>query len=421
MKQDYFNEEITDIEQKSKKRKKKKGKMTFGKFILLVISLAVAALASFIITVKILVPDYDLKQLLPQKVVDIIEGDNKENAEASSTELTTKATTQTETTTQKLLNYFDSKEFKTDDSKAGNQLGNLLNGGKVGTDYNYIYHISKGKGIYRFVPSYEGYSRIYKTDHKLSSMNLRGDYIYFVDETKSKLKKLAKGASKPKTIAEDVKFTYVYDSDIYYITNENALCIMDVKKLEPTTLYFAADSELTLMGVSKHRVFFTVNNGSELEFYTIDNKGEEKATKFRENENPEERDKFVMENGFIYYIEKNDDNDYSIVRQKYGSEKVFALKNTKTNRSYPITDKNRLFYSTIKDNQLVLKEYNMNSKKTKIMLRSNDLDSESDKNMAQIFHGGEYDFIIGGGSYKASSNMTSSNNVMKFYKGNWSY
>ena len=421
MKQDYFDEEIT-----GKKPKKRKKKMTFGKFLVIVISLIVAALASFIITIKVLVPDYDLTQFLPKRAVQFVEEDIKGNTTTTetTTELTTQTTTETTTVKNELMNYFEFKEFKINEEKTGNQLGNLLNGGMVGTDYNYIYHISRGKGIYRITPSYEGYTRVYKTDHKLSSMNLRGDYIYFVDETKDRLKKLAKGASKPKTIAENVKFAYVYDSNVFFITTENALCVMDVKKLEPKTLYYSADSEMQLMGVSKHRVFFTVDNGQELVFYTIDIKGkEENPTKFRENEDPEQRNHFVMENGFIYYLEKNAEKEgrYDIIRQKFGSEKTFVLKQTKTNRSYPITDKNRLFYSTIEDDRLVMKEFNMNSKKTKTMLRSNELGDESEKNRAQIFHGGEYDFIIGGGSYKASSNLTSSTNIMKFYKGHWSY
>ncbi len=405
MKKDYFDDEIAGVKSKPKKRKKK---MTFGKFILILIALAVVALASFIITVKVLVPDYDLKQLIPQKAVDFVEEDIKGKT----------------TTTEKLMDYFEHKEMKSNGEKAGNQLGNLLNGGLVGTDTNYIYHISQGRGIYRITPSYEGYTRVYKTGHKLSSLNLRGEYIYFVDETKSRLKRLEKGSSKPETIAENVRFAYVYDSKVYFITNANALCVMDLKKLEPRTIYYSAENELKLVGISKKRVFFTVNNGNELEFLTIDNRArEEDASKFRANCSVEECDKFVMENGFLYYIEKNSESDgkYNIVRQKFGSEKTFVLKETRTNRCYPITDKNRLFYASIEDNQLVMKEFNMNSKKTKIMLRSNDLDGEDNDDMAQIFHGGEYDFIIGGNNYKASSNQTSSTNIMRFSGGSWSY
>jgi hypothetical protein len=52
------------------------------------------------------------------------------------------------------------------------------------------------------------------------------------------------------------------------------------------------------------------------------------------------------------------------------------------------------------------------------MLKSTELNSTD--NIA-FFHGGEYDFIIGEGQYRASSNLTSSTNVMKFKDGKWSY
>ena len=421
MKKDYFEDDVTGRKSKPKKVKKK-NKMTFGKFILIIISLAVAALASFIITVKVLVPDYDLKELIPQKAVDFIEEDIKGNT--TTTEPTTVTTTRPETTTEKMMDYFEHKELKSNDEKAGNQLGNLLNGGLVGTDTSYIYHISQGRGIYRITPSYEGYTRIYKTKHTLSSLNLRGEYIYFVDETKGRLRRLGKGASKPETIAENVRFAYVYDSKVYFITNNNALCVMDLKKLEPRTIYYSEDNELKLVGISKHRVFFTVNKDGVLDFLTIDNRArEDDASKFRESVSDDECDKFVMENGFLYYIKKNPDKNgrYFVVRQKFGSEKIFELKETRTNRCYPITDKNRLFYASIENNQLVMKEFNMNSKRTKIMLRSNELSDSDDDDKAQIFHGGEYDFIIGDGNYKASSNQTSATNVMNFSKGYWSY
>ena len=60
----------------------------------------------------------------------------------------------------------------------------------------------------------------------------------------------------------------------------------------------------------------------------------------------------------------------------------------------------------------------MNSKAEKTMLKSDKLENSDE---ISFFHGGEYDFIIGEGQYRASSNLTSSTNVMKFKDGKWSY
>ncbi|MBR3737978.1 MAG: hypothetical protein IKN26_04490 [Eubacterium sp.] len=404
-----------DDEMRVKPKERKKGKMTFGKFILLLISLIIIALASFLITIKILVPDYDFTQLLPSGAVSVFKHEEETTTEQPLQKTTVKAVPEIET-----LDYLEYKEFKLDDSKKGNFLGNLLNGGKVGDDYNYIYHIADGKGIYRFSPSTENYSLIYKTDNILSSMNLRGDYIYFVDESSSKLKKLQKGTSKPKTIAENVKFAYVYNNSVYYITNDNSLCIMDVKEHIPTILYNAADNDLQLIGISKKRVFFSVYDGSNLEFLTIDNEAKEKVCRFRETTDYRQNTGFVMENGYLYYIRRDTESGegHFIVRQKFGSEKTFELAKTNCNIGFPIIDKNRLFYADYKSDKLILKEFNMNSKETKTMLKSDKL-SETDG--ISFYHGGEYDFIIGEKNYKASSNLTSSTNVMKFSKGHWSY
>lgn len=397
-------------------RKKKKKGMTVGKFIILLITLIIVALASFLITIKLLVPDYDFKSLIPSGAISVFKEEETTTQQATKETTTVKAVPTLET-----LDYLEDKEFKLDDSKKGNFLGNLLNGGKVGDDYSYIYHIVDGKGIYRFSPESEGYSLIYKTEHILSSINLRGDYIYFVDETSSKLKKLQKGTEKPKTIAENVSFAYVYGSNVYYITTNNELCIMDVKEHIPTTLYYSADNELRLIGISKKRVFFSVYDGSNLEFLTIDNKAKENVAYFREDTSYRHQSGFVMENGYLYYLQRDTESGegHFLIRQKFGSEKTFELIKTKTNIGYPIADKNRLFYADFKDNKLVLKEYNMNSKAVKTMLKSDKLGENSDG--VSFFHGGEYDFIIGDGNYKASSNLTGSTNVMKFNNSKWSY
>ena len=257
---------------------------------------------------------------------------------------------------------------------------------------------------------------IYESTDTLSSLNLRGDYLYFVDEASGALLKLQKGGKTPKTVAENVKFAYVYDHTVYFITNENALCVMDAKELTPTTAYYSADSELQLIGISKDRIFFSVRDGNTLELLTVDNYAKGEACEFRDAVLDNSETNFVMENGFLYYI-KNE-NGYSVIRQKFGSQKTFELAKTNTAIGYPIADNNRLFYSDFEDNKLIMKELNMNSDKTKTMLKSAELTATEN---IGFFHGGEYDFIIGEGQYRASSNLTSSTNVMKFKDGRWSY
>ena len=415
MSKNYFDDEKRG--KTAPKRKKKNKKMGAGKVFLLIIALIVLALASFLGTIKLLVPDYDFKALLPEKAISVFKGE--EEAKAPET---TQTTTKKAVPERKMLDYLEDEEFKFDEGKKGNYIGNLLNGGKVGNDGSYIYHIVDGKGIYRFAPSSESYSLYYKTEHTLCSLNLRGDYLYFVDETDGKLCKLQKGASSPKTIAENVKFVYVYDTKVYYITNDNSLCLMDAKELVPETLYYSADNELQFIGISKKRVFFSVYDTINLEFLTIDNEAKEKVCSFREATDYRHNTGFAMENGYLYYIERNTESGegHFVVRQKFGSQKTFELAKTKTNCCYPVVDKNRLFYAELSDDKLAVKEYNMNSKASKTMLKSDKFEGSA-IDEASFFHGGEYDFIIGGGTYKASSNLTGSTNVMRFKDGKWKY
>ena len=418
MKNNYF--ESDEKQKKRAKPQKKRKKSSAGKIILIIISLIVLALAAFVITIKLLVPDYDLISLLPDNAQSFI---NEDVLGKTTTTTTLPSTTQTTTKARpelKTLDYLEDKEFKFNSGKQGNWVGNLLNGGKVGTDYTYIYHIVDGKGIYRIGPNTESYSLVYKTDHTLSSMNLRGDFIYFVDETNGNLCKLQKGTAKPKIIGEDVRFVYVYDSLVYYITNENSLCVMDAKQLTPTTIYYSADDELQFIGISKDRVFFSVRSGDTREFLTVDNFAKSEACRFRDDETAKFATGFVMENGYLYYYRRDTESGegHFVVRQKFGSQKEIELTKTSTNIGYPIADNNRLFYADWDNNKLVMKEFNMNSKKSKIMLKSVSLE---DADSVSFFHGGEYDFVISNGDYRASSNLTSSMNVMKFKNGGWSY
>lgn len=409
---DYFSDDAELEHYRRKRSKKRKGKKA-GKTVLLIIAMLVIALAAFLITIKVVEPDYDFSALIPRQAVDFV----SENIFGKTkVEETTETTTKT-VTTQPTLTYLDSEEFSFDTSVQGNYIGNILNGGNAGTDFTYIYHIVDGKGIYRFNPSTEDYTLYYKTTDTLSSLNLRGDYFYYVNESDNNLYKLQKGTSKPKKVAENVRLVYVYDSTVYFVTNDNKLCAMDVKTLIPVTAYYSADYRLDFIGVSLDRIFFSLTDeyNNTVEYRTVDTFGHESAVKFREDEQIGNLMYPVMENGFLYYYEKQSDESYNLCRQKFGSDKVVTLvENTQAN-DYPTVDSNRLYYSEISNDKYKMRELNMNSGDSKTLL------SASAEDEITYQHAGEYDFIIGDSVYCASCVYTSSTNVMKFKNGKWKY
>lgn len=422
MKENYFDNPNTDEEKK--KRRKKKKKSSFGKNFLMALGMIVIALAAFVITVKILSPDFDFTTLLPKQAVSVF---NREDDTTVQPETLKPTVSTTVTTTVQQVTYLPIEDFKTDDSKKGNQLGNILNGGLVGSDLTYIYHIVNGDGIYRFNPSTESYARLYKTADRLSSLNLRGEYMYFVNERDGKLYRLQKNSQKTEAIAEKVKYAYVYDTRVYYVTTDNRLCVMGLEKLKEKTLYNSVDENMELVGVSLKRVFFTLDNVyGGLKFMTVDIKGGEKASEFRNESKKDEVRCPVLVNGFLYSYVLEDDGSYSLCRRKFGSENAVKLvSNVSVTTLYPVTDNNRLFYSSsVKSNKLNMCELNMNSGDVKVMLS---VSKVSPDNTLTIQHGDSYDFIIGKKSadgkrvYCASGMYTGSTNVMNFKDGNWSY
>ena len=251
-----------------KKRAKQKKKNRAGKAILTVLAIIVIAIAAFVITVKLTAPQFDFASLIPDEASVFV----NENLLGKTTAAATTTTTTT-TTTESYASYQPIEDFDVATAKTGNQLGNLLNGGKAATDYTYVYHIVDGEGLYRFAPVSEGYAKIYKTADSLSCLNLRGDYIYFINDDNHNLLRMKKGSSKAEKIAENARFVYVYDKKIYYITTDNSLCIMNSEKLESKTIYNTADDEMTFMGISKDAVYFTAkDNGDLADFIYADEK-----------------------------------------------------------------------------------------------------------------------------------------------------
>jgi len=421
MKENYFDNPNTDENRIERQKKKKKG--SFGKTLLMIIGMLVIALAAFVITVKLISPDFDLVSLVPEKVISLVKP--QQVTEPSKTTTTTTQPT-TQPTTAAAVFYLPIEDFATEEAKKGNQLGNILNGGLVGSDMTFIYHIVNGDGIYRFNPSSESYSRIYATADRLCSLNLRGDYLYFVNKRDNKFYRLQKNSQKAEAIAEKVKQAYIYDDKAYYVTTDNRMCVMGFDSLKEKTLYNSVDEDMTLIGVSLKRVFFSLDGISTTKFVTVDIKGKKKAQEFRAACAKDEVLCPVMENGFMYYYELQSDGSYNLCRKKYGSENAVTLaENVSSTAVYPVTDTNRVFFATSKkENRFNLVELNMNSGALKVMLSVNGVAAD---NTLTVQHGGVYDFIIGKKSadskriYLGSSVNTGSTNVMKFKDGSWSY
>ncbi|MBQ9517306.1 MAG: hypothetical protein IJR60_04450 [Eubacterium sp.] len=423
MKNDYFENDGADTKRKKRKKKKKERKALKG--FLVFISMVVVGLTVFVITVKLLAPDFDFSTLVPKKAYTFV--DEKIMGHTTTTEPTTTTTTEpttAEPTTAKRIDYLEFDEFEMNTERQGNAMGNLMNGGQVATDYSYIYHITT-TGIYRINPETEDYARIYETKDKLSSLNLRGDFLYFVNEKSHELLKMEKGSSEPSRIAKDVRFAYVYDNKIFYVTTGNTLCVMAIKDMKPSQIYSSADNELRLVGISLKRVFFAVTNGlGKIDYLTVELDDEERAVApFRDSEENSDS-KLVMENGFMYYYTPNGSGTYNVCRQKFGSEQVVTLAEDSDASSYIEVDSNRLFYPEYKDGSYMLTEVNMNSGDSRYLMTIKDVDSQ---HQLKYYHSYQYDFVIGKTAadgkdiYRAGCVFTGSTHYMKFNKGNWSY
>ncbi len=425
MKEKIYENPNTDEDRQERAQKKQKGRA--GRVVLMILGFIVIAIAVFLGTIKLVQPDFKIAQLIPESVSQTI--DEKLLGKTTTTETTTAAPeTTTETTTEAPVEadaaYLPIEEFKLDNGKKGNHMGNILNGGLVGTDASYIYHIVDKKGIYRFEPYSEGYARVYQSESKLSCLNLKGDYIYFVNDDEAVLYRMKKGTSKPEKLAESVDTAYVYDNRIIFVTTDNSVKTMTTDKLKEKELYSTAD-EVQLIGTSLKRVFFSVKDvNNKFSYITVDFKNKKGEQLFRQPTYGDELVAPVMENGFLYFFEKQEDGSYNLIRQKYGSEKTVTLIKNVTSLNPVIVYNNRLFYSELDGKSFKAMELNMNSEAVKTLLSVKNAGSE---NTLVVQHGGEYDFIIGAKNadgdkvYSASSIYTGSANIMRFKDGRWSY
>ena len=419
MKDNYLENPNTDEDRQERAQQKKKSKG--GKIVLTFIGFVIIAIAVFLGTIKLVQPDFKITQLIPERTTEVVE----------TTQPTTVTATQTttETTTEAVpdldsAEYIPIEDFKFENGKKGNEMGNILSGGKVGTDASYIYHIVDGRGIYRFEPNGESYTRVYESSHALKSLNLKGDYLYFIDSEDSVFYRMKKGSGKAEKLQDSVKTAYVYANNIYFVTTDNSVKYMKTDKREPVELYSSAD-EVELVGISLNAVFFTVKDVSgTVQYLTVDLKKETGERYFRKSS---ENDKIVapvLEDGFLYFFEQQEDMSYNLCRQKFGAQSAVTLIENVTSLNPVIVTKNRLFYGELDNESFRMMELNMNSKDIKTMLTVKKVSSD---NTLICQHGGEYDFIIGNRNadgdkvYSASSYYTGSANIMRFKEGKWSY
>ena len=407
-----------------KKRKTKKQRKTGAKRLLIVLGTLIILAAALLISAKIAWPDVDLLFFLPETAHQLVHEELLSNTTTTTTEPVIETTT-LPTTTKPAGHYAPIEEFAFEQSKKGNLMGNLLQGGKAWHDNDYIYHIVDCDGIYRFYPGSETFYRLYASPDYLANLNVGEEYLYFTNQTDKKLYSVKKKDGKELTpLADNVKTAYLYDGIIYYITYSNLVCWLDTADGSSVTLYSSSSDEVRLVGISLTRVYFTATDSfGTCRFWTVDNEGEEKPVMFREVANQKELVAPVLEDGFLYYYTPNGDGSFDLQRQKFGSENTVTLVEGAAVASYAIVDLNSLFYAHRDGDTFIAKELNMNTGEKVVRLKANQV---TDDNELMYQHGGSYDFIIGYRNpkswiYYGSCSQTSSNLIMYFSDGKWAY
>ena len=181
---------ITEEERQKmrKKRQRARKRKRVRKKILLIIAAIIILLAVFIVTVKLVNPDFDIASYLPsgkaQQAVEMIDSKLFNKTTATST---TQPTTQKETTTKARdikkadYDYDDFSVFAFDTSLQGNQVGNLLNKSNGAVTYSsaYIYYSIEGKGIFRFEPNEEKNAKIISGNYNFKYLKQIRLYLHF--------------------------------------------------------------------------------------------------------------------------------------------------------------------------------------------------------------------------------------------------
>lgn len=417
--------ELARVEERKKRRGKKKRRKTLKK-ILMAISVVIIFLASFVITVKICKPDFDFQTLIPQKAVVFI----REDVLKQTTTTTTKPTTTT-TTAPTYYDYIDSSEFAFDGAKQGNQLGSILNesGGVIAYNASYIFFAKDGSGIYRFASAEETTKKLQTDVKNCSSLNVVGNILYFVNNDTNELLKCSVNGGKTTALASDVSMCYVYNSQAFYMDTDRSCGYVDTTSGEKYHLFTAAmGNELSFVGISLSRVFLTEYNPSthETEYITVSLNDYSDINYFRAPTFEGDIVSMFLENGFFYYYQIQEDGNYDLCRQKYGSQKIVTLLQNVSSTDYPVVCLNRLYYAEIDDNKFKAKELNMNGNKRKTMITVSDVRGDA---KLGIGYGYQYIFVTGKKSengkkiYKGTCIYTSSSsdNVMDFKDSKWQY
>lgn len=420
--------EELEREEQRKTRKKQKKKKQAGKTILIFISLLIIAVAAFLITMKVIDPDFKIASLIPQeKAQQVVAFVREDILKQTTTTTTTTTTTKPTTTRPENYDYTSFDEFAFDTSKQGNQVGNLLNksNGTVTYSSSYIYYSIAGKGLYRFEPNSETYKALIVNNYNFNCLNVLGDYIYMVDTDSHKLKKAQIVGGDTVNVADNIDFAYLYDDKIYYIGTDNTVGYINTGSMKSTVLYQAeAGKKVRFTGISLSRIFFTTYDevSKYYEYITININDKSDRRYFMNDSRNDEIINIQLECGYFYYYRKQIDGSYNLCRQKFGSKQIVTLIENCSVTDYPVVYANRLYYTAGKGSQIQAREYNMNSKADKLMVYASDL---NDTSSVGVGYGYQYVFLFGSGQglYKGSCIYTSSSrgNTITFKNGKWQY
>ncbi|MDE6470967.1 MAG: hypothetical protein K2L19_08120, partial [Eubacterium sp.] len=139
-----------DDKQRAKQRKKRERaerRKKAGKTFLIFIGILIIAVAAFLITMKVLDPQFEIKSLIPEEKAQQVVAFVKEDILKQTTATTAPQTTTKPTTTRPAnYDYSTFDDFAFDTSKQGNQIGNLLNKSNGALTYSsaYIYYSIAG-------------------------------------------------------------------------------------------------------------------------------------------------------------------------------------------------------------------------------------------------------------------------------------
>ncbi len=415
-----------------KKRQKKRKRKKFLKGFFATIAILVVAVAAFLITVKLCKPDFDLKSLLPQKQTEqVIAFVNEDILGKTTTTTTTTTTEKTTVTTTKppKYDYDEFSEFAFDTSLLGNQIGNLLNASQGAVTFStyYIYYSIENDGFYRFEPVSEAYAAMNTDSYNFKYLNVLGDYIYLINMKENILYKSQITGGDMVKVAKDVRFAYLYNDKLFTVGTDESVSVISTEDFTATKLYTpTAGKTVSLAGISLSRVFIVehdaaVNSDSYIAVNFTDPKD---VRHFRDKTPSDEIMCLEIECGFMYYFQKQDDDSYNLVRQKFGSEQIVTLVENCTMIDYPVVYANRLYYLDKAKGSTYAMEYNMNSGETLTMVRASSMGADD---TIGIGYGYQYVFLFGKKNgenfYRGSCIYTSSSkdNTIVFYNGKWYY